>query len=287
MPTISEAIRDTVERLLSVGIAPDEAPIEARLILQRACNLTPETLLANHSTRLSPDQYSEIERIVNRRLTREPLSYILGERDFYGRTFQIDRSVLIPRPETELLIDLCVDFVTQNGLTKPRICDIGTGSGIIAVTLTKELPLAHITATDISDDALEIAQTNAAKHNAPIEFVLEDATQKQPREPFDIIVSNPPYLRSDVLTTLEPEVRDWEPRIALDGGTDGMDILRPLIHSLPNLLHDEPPTAAFIEIDPPVAALCLQAARATFPNAEIQIHRDYAGLERVLAVFRV
>ena len=272
---------------MSVGIAPDEAPIEARLILQRACNLTTEKLLANHSTRLSPDQYSEIQRIVNRRLTREPLSYILGERDFYGRTFQIDRRVLIPRPETELLIDLCVDFVTQNGLTKPRICDIGTGSGIIAITLAKELPDARITATDISDDALEIAQNNAAEHNASIEFVLEDATQSLPRESFDIIVSNPPYIRSDVLTTLEPEVRDWEPRIALDGGSDGMDILRPLMHSLPNQLNDTSPTAAFIEIDPPVAAPCLQAARASFPKTEIQIHRDYAGLERVLAIFSV
>ncbi len=269
---------------MSVGIAPDEAPIEARLILQRACNLTPETLLANHSTRLSPDQYSEIERIVNRRLTREPLSYILGERDFYGRTFQIDHRVLIPRPETELLIDLCVDFVTQNGLANPRICDIGTGSGIIAITLAKELPNARITATDISEDALEIAQTNATQHNANVNFVIEDATQSQPRGPFDVIVSNPPYIRSDVLTTLEPEVKDWEPRIALDGGTDGMDILRPLIYSLPNLLHDEPSTAAFIEIDPPVADLCLRATRATFPNAEIQIHRDYAGLERVLTI---
>ena len=277
----------TVKRLLSVGIAPDEAPIEARLILQRVCNVTPETLLANHSTRLSPDQYSKIQKIVNRRLTREPLSYILGERDFYGRTFQIDRRVLIPRPETELLIDLCVDFVTQNGLNNPRICDIGTGSGIIAITLANTLPNARITATDISSDALEIAQTNATKHNANIEFVLEDATRSLPRESFDIIVSNPPYIRSDVLTTLEPEVRDWEPRIALDGGTDGMDILRPMIHALPKLLRDEPPTAAFIEIDPPVATLCLQAARASFPNAEIQIHRDYAGLERVLAIFSV
>ena len=108
---------------------------------------------------------------------REPLAYILGERDFYGRTFGVDQRVLIPRPETELLIDLCTNFVEQNHIIQPNICDIGTGSGIIAITLAKQLPNANITATDISTDALELAKINASHHEANVHFTVEDATR--------------------------------------------------------------------------------------------------------------
>ena len=286
LPTITEAIRATTSELISAGIPPDEAPIEARIMLRHACGFTQERLLSGHSDQLPEPAAQELNHLLTRRATREPLAYILAQRDFYGTTFKVDQRVLIPRPETELLIDLCTHFVEQNHITQPNICDIGTGSGIVAITLVKQLPNAYITATDISQDALELASGNAKSHNANITFAIEDATQQRSHDHFDIVVSNPPYIKTNALETLQPEVRDWEPRQAIDGGHDGMDVLRPLIRSLPSRLRDEGPTAAFIEIDPPVAASCLTVARVTLPDAEVTIHRDYAGLERFLVVLR-
>ncbi|MCY4474487.1 MAG: peptide chain release factor N(5)-glutamine methyltransferase [Chloroflexi bacterium] len=286
MPTVAEAIRTTTSKLLNAGITPDDAPIEARTILRHACGLTQEKLLAGHADQLSETAIQELDRLLIRRTTREPLAYILGEREFYGRTFRVDRRVLIPRPETETLIDLCTDFVEHNNVAQPKICDIGTGSGIIAITLAKQLPNANITAADIDVEALEIAKTNATHHSVNIQFAVEDATRTVARGDFDIIVSNPPYIQTHTLGDLQPEVRDWEPRQALDGGTDGMNILRPLIHSLPELLRKKGPTAAFIEIAPPVVAFCLEIARQSLPDAEIRIHRDFAGLERFLVILR-
>ena len=287
LPTITEAIRATTSELISAGIPLDEALIEARIMLRHACGFTQERLLSGHSDQLPEPAAQELNHLLTRRATREPLAYILAQRDFYGTTFKVDQRVLIPRPETELLIDLCTHFVEQNHITQPNICDIGTGSGIVAITLAKQLPNAYITATDISADALELAETNATHHGTDIHFAVEDATRHGARGNFDIIVSNPPYIQTQALDDLQPEVRDWEPRQALDGGPDGMNILRPLIRSLPDLLCNEYPTAAFIEIDPPVAASCLTVARETLPDAEVTIHLDCAGLERVLVVLRV
>ena len=287
LPSIAETIRTTTTRLLNIGIPPDEAAIEARMMLRWACDFTQEQLLANHAEQLPEGASNLLENVLIRRASREPLAYIIGEKEFYGRTFQVNDRVLIPRPETELLIDLCTRFVDQNSLPRPEICDIGTGSGIIAITLAKEIPQASITATDISAEALELAKRNATTQQAKINFKLQDVTHRPDRRNFNVVVSNPPYIKTRTLRNLQPEVRDWEPRQALDGGTDGMDILQPLIESLPNLLHQRVPTAAFIEIDPPVAEACLKTAHASMPNAEIQIHLDFAGLERVLVVLCV
>ena len=256
-------------------------------MLRRACDFTQAQLLANHAEQLPEGASRLLEHLLSRRASREPLAYILGEKEFYGRNFQVERRVLIPRPETELLIDLCTQFAEQHHLQQPSICDIGTGSGVIAITLAHEIPNAKITATDISHEALTLAESNAAKHGVNVQFAIEDATQYLPLADFDIVVSNPPYIKSSALETLQPEVRDWEPRQALDGGPDGMDVLQPLIQSLPNLLRKNGPTAAFIEIDPPVAETCLKTAHDVLPHAETQIHLDFAGLERVLAVLRV
>ena len=258
-----------------------------------------------------------LKQILKRREAREPLAYILGEREFYGLKFLVDRRVLIPRPETEMLVDLCIDFCREypnRGRTvaarqgpagfpplagemseghrgpevaaPPKICDIGTGSGVIAISISKHLADAKVTAIDISEDALALAKQNADKHDVEIDFAVRDAMRCQLSERFDIVVSNPPYIRSEALVNLEPEVRDWEPRLALDGGRNGMKVLEPLIRSLPELMHQNAPSAAFIEIDPPVANQCLDLANEVVPNANVDVRLDFAGLERVLVVVR-
>ena len=284
MTTIAEILRETTSKLLSVGIPPDEASIESRIIIQHVTKLNQTRLLSNIREPFPDHARPNLNNITSRRQNREPLAYILGEKKFYTRTFQVDHNVLIPRPETEHLIDLCIDFTQSNNLQNPTICDIGTGSGIVAITLDKEVPEAQITATDISTEAIQLAKTNAQTHNAKINFTLQDATEHQPGKTFDIIVSNPPYIKTKTLESLQPEVRDWEPRKALDGGPDGMNIIHPLIQSIPHILPKNTPTAAFIEIDLPIVDACLTLAYQTLPNANTQIHHDYAGLERILAI---
>ena len=260
------------------------------MLLRHATGFDAARLLAESASQLESAAHDRLVAALARRTNREPLAYIIGQKEFYGRPFDVDRRVLIPRPETEMLIDLCSQFVQHNHLLRPTVCDIGTGSGIIAVTIAKEIQGARVTAVDISPDAIEVAKANANHHRLSpewIRFVIDDATETPSYSDFHVVVSNPPYVRSDALPGLEPEVRDWEPRQALDGGSDGMDVLRPLIRSLPTLLRDDAPSAAFIEIDPPVVNTCLETARATLTDADIQIHRDYAGLERVLVVLRV
>ena len=287
MPTISEVIRETTSRLVSIGISPDEASIEARYILQSVFSCESAQLLAMHSEPFPPTSCKQLETLMSRRAAREPLAYILGEREFYGLSFVVDHRVLIPRPETEQLIDLCLEFVNQNHLKSPTICDVGTGSGCIAITLAKKLPNARITAFDISSDALQLAKINAANHNADIEFLIDDAARPQTQREFDIVISNPPYIKSDILLNLEPEVRDWEPQQALNGGFDGMRVVEPLIRSIPDLQVSCKPCATFIEIDPPIADQCLEVAHDVLPDRYTEIRRDYAGLERFLIILNV
>ena len=256
------------------------------MMLQRATGFSQEQLLASHANQLSPSATATLKKMLKRRERREPLAYILGEKEFYGLKFQVDQRVLIPRPETEMLVDLCIDFCREYQLNLPEICDIGTGSGIIAISVAKHLPDAQVTAIDISENALDLAKLNAVNHGVEIDFVVEDATQTKRRAEFDIVVSNPPYILSEALCSLEPEVRDWEPRLALDGGPDGMKVLEPLISSLPDLMRRDAPSAAFIEIDPPVANRCFELANEVVTDGNIEIRRDFSGLERVLIVVR-
>ncbi len=290
VPSTFEAIRDIASRLRQVGIPADEAAIEARIIVQHATGLSTEQLISRYSEPLDDGISQLLEPLVARRKAREPLAYIIGETEFYGRTFRTDRRALIPRPETELLVDLCLQFAQHHHLDNAKICDIGTGSGAIAVTLALELPNARITATDVSDDSLALAKINAKRYDVAsdtLRFALDDIQQSRLNEQFNIVVSNPPYICSDALNTLQREVRDWEPRSALDGGADGMDILHPLLRRLPALLHSDTPSAAFIEMDPPVVEACLSTARDALPKAHIEVHNDFAGLERVLCIISI
>jgi release factor glutamine methyltransferase len=170
--------------------------------------------------------------LVLRRSTREPLAYVLGEWAFRRLTLRCDERALVPRPETESVVERCIELVRD--VPSPRVLDVGTGTGAIALALAGEVPAAHVVAIDSSSDALSLARENAALTGLAVELVLQDLNDGLPPGPFDLVVSNPPYVRADELAALEPEVRDWEPREALldQGQTEALaraalDVLAP------------------------------------------------------------
>jgi release factor glutamine methyltransferase len=222
------AVRRSLQPILSAaGIA--EAEREARLLLMMATALSPERLLLDDARALSFAEARQLSHVLVRRLAHEPLSRIADERAFYGRIFSVSPAVLDPRPETELLIDVVLSWAdATGGRQRPlAILDVGTGSGCILLTLLAELPLAHGLATDISPDALAVARDNAVRVG-----VAERSRFAQVRSiegltgPFDVLVSNPPYIPSAEIDRLDPSVRNYDPHIALDGGIDGLSVYR-------------------------------------------------------------
>jgi release factor glutamine methyltransferase len=283
--TVRDALR-TLSAILGAAGIPDAA-IEARVMVREAAELSAEALLAEPERCLSQKQARTLSDWLTRRLRREPLQQITGHAWFYGRKFAVTRDVLVPRPETELLVEQALAFCRERRLQTPVIADIGTGSGALGVTLAYELPGARVIATDVSAEALEVARRNADALGVAERVEFRDGNLFEPLvERCDVVVCNPPYVLSGYLDgpDAQPELA-FEPRGALDGGGDGMDVLGPLLRSLPGALKASG-SAAFIEIDPPVAAKCVAEAKAALPGAQVSVLTDLAGLERCLGVER-
>jgi release factor glutamine methyltransferase len=281
--TVRDALRTVSAILGSAGVR--DAALEARVMVRETTGLSAETLLAEPERWLSQRQAHTLSGWLTRRLRREPLQQITGHAWFYGRKFAVTPHVLVPRPETELLVEQALAFCRERGLRAPVIADIGTGSGALAVTLACEMPEARVIATDVSAAALEVARGNAESLEVAERVEFREGDLSGPlSERCDVVVCNPPYVLSGYLDgpDAQPELR-FEPRGALDGGEDGMDVLRPLLHGLPGVLKASA-SAAFIEIDPPVAAKCVAEAKAALPGAQVSVLTDLAGLERCLVV---
>ena len=164
---------------------------------------------------LSAETFGELEALVVRRERREPLPYVLGEWGFRRLTLMVDQRVLIPRPETEVVVERCLELIGE--VEEPRVLDVGTGSGAIALAMADEHSGARVTAMDVSPDALEVARANAARLGLEIELLVHDLFEGLPAGPWDLVVSNPPYVAPAEIGSLQPEVREWEPRVALVG----------------------------------------------------------------------
>ena len=185
-----------------------------------------------------PQEHRYIE-LLRRRESNEPLAYILGHKEFYGREFYVDRRVLIPRTETEDLVDQIISYIKSNYSIKRliKIADVGTGSGCIAITLARLLPNAKIYATDIDQSALEVAKKNAKYHQVEDKIIFLEGDLLSPlSESVDIIVANLPYIKSAVIKKLDPQISKWEPKIALDGGADGLALYRVLFKQAEKVL---------------------------------------------------
>jgi release factor glutamine methyltransferase len=229
--TLRQAITNAAAELAANPHLSEYAYRDAELLLLHTLQIPRVSLIAHPDRDLSPDQHALYQIAISRRLQLEPIQYITGEQEFYGLRLQVSPAVLIPRPETEHLVEAVLSLLPTNQPLK--LADIGTGSGAIAIALAVHLPLAQITALDLSTKALAVAASNAREHNVAnrIDFLESDllAAVDHPTEIFDAIVSNPPYIPESDRSSLHPQVRDHEPTTALFAGETGLDIYRRLI----------------------------------------------------------
>jgi methylase of polypeptide subunit release factors len=356
---LGSLVREVRSLLTAAGVPEPE--IEARLMVQFALGMTTGQLLAGSRGPVPACASELLAAPLARRLKREPLPYITGVREFYGRTFSVDRRVLVPRPESELLVERAVEFAAEVGVGGApagrgaglRIADIGTGSGALAVTLALELPEADVFASDLSGEALEVARENAERlgvarrvrwlqgdlvrpfenpstgsgrrlrdrpSSRPFESLrdrrvedfsaagrpfesLRDRPTSRPFESpstgsgrrlrdrqtsgpgvrrFDIVVSNPPYVPSADVDSGEPEL-GYEPRLALEGGPDGLAVIRRLMAALPAILRPGR-SVALVEADPRSAGPAADMARRAMPGAHVEVLPDLAGLDRCVEI---
>jgi len=217
---LAEHLARARARLVAAGIQPDEAAIDVDLYARTILGWDKATLLANLRETTPPALEPRLSEWLTRRERREPTAYIVGTREFWGREFLVTPAVLVPRPETEFIVEEAIQLV--GGLPAPRIADIGTGSGILAVTLALELPAATIVATDVSDDALDVARRNAQRLGVGARIAFFNTSYLDAVDgPFDLVVANPPYVRDGDKPALSRDVRH-EPDVALFGGPDGL-----------------------------------------------------------------
>ncbi len=232
--TIAETLKRASEYLRSASVLNDL--LDAQTLLAEALGRDRTYLIINHNQRLDDGVLSKYRTLIERCAAGEPLQYITGRQEFFGLEFEVTPDVLIPRPETEIIIEETVRIVHEAELERPSIIDIGTGSGCIAVALARELKDSHILATDISTRALAVASRNAARHGLDnrVNFIAADLLGGFAENPFaDLIISNPPYVAEREMPGLQREVRDWEPRIALSDSGDGLSFFRRLFADAP------------------------------------------------------
>jgi len=279
--TLREALHRAAQALAAAG--SEEAALEAELLLAHALGTDRTHLYQRLPDDLPPDAVAAFEALLRRRLAHEPVPYITGRKEFYGLEFEVTPAAIIPRPETETLIELVLGFAGERGLAAPRIADIGVGCGAIAVTLAVSLPQAEVIAVDVSADALALARRNAERHavSARIDFREGDLLAPLAAQ-VDVIAANLPYVRSADFEAGPPEIREHEPRLGLDGGSDGLDLIRRLLRDAPRYL--EAGGALFAEIGEEQGEAARALAQSCFPLARIEVKQDLSALDRVLLV---
>jgi release factor glutamine methyltransferase len=281
--TVSEALLWGDSSLGAAGVPSPRLDVE--VLLAHVLGWNRARLYARPECTLTHAQQEAFLTAVQRRTRHEPVPYIVGHREFYRLDFFVDGRVLIPRPETELLVEKALDVAMRQELGKgqSRLADVGTGSGVVAVALAVNLPRATVYATDTSSDALVVAASNAARHGVAsrVHLLLGDLLEPLP-ERVQIIVANLPYIPAGRLPTLAPDVLEYEPLIALDGGPDGLQPARRLLAQAREWLLPEGTIVMEIgaEQGPEVVAL----GRQHYPQAQVDLLPDYAGLGRVVCV---
>jgi release factor glutamine methyltransferase len=279
--SVAGALAGATGRLSAIT---DDAGLEAEVLLAHTLGVTRSRLLAMLGEPLPADAGAAFEALVARRLAREPLAYITGEREFYGLRFAVAPGVLLPRPETELLVEIAVAEARRRAPARLRIADVGTGSGCVATAIAAHAPNAAVVATDTSPQALRIAVANATallgEDAGRVAFVRADLLDGFGR--CDVVVANLPYVPEREWRELAPEVRGHEPRAALVGGKAGTEVIERLIAQAP--AHLAPRGVLAVEFGFGQAQRLVTYARSCFAGAAIDVRRDLAGVERVLVI---
>ena len=261
----------------------DDARFEAEVLLRHATGLSRAQLYASLTDEIDPAAQQRFEAAIAERTTRKPLAYITGTREFYRLEFRVTPDVLIPRPESELLVDAALDHMRQARIRSPQVADVGAGSGAVGIALAKHRRGVSLICTDVSRDALLVARDNAQRllKRPRASFVQGDLLTPLPG-PFHCVVANLPYIPEERLDELEPEVAEHEPRVALTPGTRGTELILRLITQLPSRLH--PNGLAVLEVDPGQESAIADAARQMLPNAEITILNDISEQPRAVRI---
>jgi release factor glutamine methyltransferase len=275
--TISAALQDARRRLQNVSTS---ASLDAQVLLAEVLHCSRAHLLGYPEQILTEQQAAQYASWIERREQGEPVAYILGRRAFYDREFVVTPSVLIPRPETEHLLELALDFMKDH--PQATVVDVGTGSGALAVTLAALAPEATVYAVDISPEALDVARSNAERHETAIHFMQGDLLQPLIDHGVyvDLIMANLPYIARDDLVQLE--VTKHEPLVALDGGIDGLDLVRRLLDQLSQV--SKPNARVLLEIGAHQGKAAVNLAHSKLAPAKVQLHQDLAGLDRVVQI---
>ena len=272
-----EALAQAMVHLHNEGV---ESPrLDAELILAHVLDVNRAAVLARPDRQLTPKQLTSFRELVNRRGARVPLAYILGHREFYGLEFAVDPHVLVPRPETELLVERAL-WLAPRLAAAPQIADVGSGSGAIAVTLAVHLPQATVYALDQEAGALAVTALNAQRHGVAARLTYLQGDLLQPIiTPVDLIVSNPPYVTPAELETVAPEVGKYEPQLALNGGANGLEIIEKLLSQARTKLN--PRGSLLVEIGAAQGDSTCRLAQQYFPQAAVNIKKDLARIKTI------
>lgn len=296
--TIERVVRWATEDFKNRGI---ESPrLDAEVLLAHALGSTRVQLIIDSKRPLAKDELTRFKEAVRRRRTHEPVAYVRGEREFYGHTFRVDKRALIPRPDTEILVQVALERTSHLSMGM-RTVDLCTGTGCVAISIQLERPTSLVFATDLSAEAVALARENAHRLGAHTLAILEGSLfeplarfrraglWREAERPdddglrFDLVSSNPPYIPSNDIAALMSDVRDFEPRLALDGGADGLDLLRTIVADAPTYLTE----GGVLAVE--VGAGEAPAVRALFEQhgySEVAVARDYARIERVVSGIR-
>ncbi len=278
---LKQALRRAIDTLN--GHLMEDAPLEAELLLRHVRSLTRTQLYLELEQELASEEEGDFWHLVERRLRHEPAAYIVGHREFYGLDLYVDPRVFIPRPETELLVEKCLEFAHRLPVDRPLIADVGTGCGAIAIAIALNLPQAGIYAIDMSDSALEIALINCQQQGVAHQVHLLQGDILHPLPgPVDIIVANLPYIKESDFSLLSAEVSDFEPELALAGGCDGLAEVHQLLAQARGKLH--PWGHLLLEVGQGQAEAAVALAHGYFPYARVELAKDLGGIDRAVGI---
>lgn len=279
--TIGSLVKWATDDFRARGI--ENPRLDAEVIVAHALGIDRTRVIIESLRPLEGAELAELRALIKRRRAHEPIAYLRGFREFYGLEFKVDPRVLIPRPDTEALVECALQRSAHVSLSM-RALDLCTGSGCVAIALARQRPTSRVLASDVSPDALTVARENAYRLGAyNVAFVLSDLFAEVPPQRFDVITANPPYIASEEIATLMADVRDFEPRLALDGGPDGLDLVRRILDGAPPFLEADGVLALEIGQGEAEATAALFSERS---YREVRIDRDYAKIERVVSGIR-